>query len=95
MVCSYEGSYSHIELDNQIGYWKKCKKRKCFIALANFGLRLMKCILPPPNLPKESGFMVEIAQKRKHGIVKRLVCIMSKAVRKSDMLYIIYNYVAE
>ena len=27
VVCSYEGSYSHIEFDNQIGYWKKCKKR--------------------------------------------------------------------
>ena len=41
-----------IEFDNQIGYWKKCNKRKCFIALANFGLRLMKRILPPPNLQR-------------------------------------------
>ena len=47
------------------------EKDKCFIALANFGLRLLKHITPPPNLPKETGFLVEITQKRKDDVIKR------------------------
>ncbi len=49
--------------EHQIGY-AKGKRGSEFVVLANFGLRLIKYVTAPKELPKESGFVVEVTQKR-------------------------------
>ena len=50
---------------NKIGYWKKGReRRRDFVALSNFAIKLLKHVSAPPQLAKEAGFVVQVTQER-------------------------------
>ena len=54
-----------VQDNNAIGYWKGQGSKKSFHKLTNFGLRLMKHVRAPKELPQYSGFMVQVSQKQR------------------------------
>jgi len=56
-----------VQENHTIGYWKQGKsgKEKRFCILANFGLRLLKHVKAPAELPQHSGFVVEVTQRQR------------------------------
>ena len=69
-----------VECDHQIGYWQKSNKGKKLVSLANFEICLLKRVIPPPNLPRETGFLVEVTQKRPSSpdVMKGCMCYAVK-----------------
>ncbi len=54
------------EHDHQIGYWVSGKKGVGkFEALTTFGLRLLKHVQAPRELPNDGGFLVEVSHRRR------------------------------
>ncbi len=50
--------------DHEIGYWTGRKRRAGrFEALTNFGLKLLKHVVAPQELPSETCFLVRVTQK--------------------------------
>lgn len=55
-----------VEENHTIGFWKgKTGRERSFCALTNFGLRLLKHIRAPAELPQYSGFVVEVSQRQR------------------------------
>lgn len=55
-----------VQENHTIGYWKgQSSKPKNYYMLANFGLRLLKHVRAPKELPQYSGFMVEVTQRQR------------------------------
>ncbi len=55
--------------DYRIGYWASGSKGVGrFQPLTTFGLRLLKHVKAPEDLPNDAGFVVEVAEKRKDEI---------------------------
>lgn len=52
-----------VQVEDQIGYWKD-KRCSNFVVLANFGVRMLKHVAAPKELPKETGFLVEVTQRK-------------------------------
>jgi hypothetical protein len=55
------------QFGNKIGYWSGKGESREFIALTNFGVRILKFIEAPPDY---KGFLVEVTQDRKRTAVK-------------------------
>lgn len=53
-----------VQVEDQIGYWKD-KRCSNFVVLANFGVRMLKHVAAPKELPKETGFLVVTQRKYK------------------------------
>ena len=54
--------------DHEIGYWTGGKRGVGrFEALTNFGLKLLKHVVAPPELPNETCFVVRVTQKMDAG----------------------------
>ena len=58
------------QFGNKIGYWSGKGESREFIALTNFGVRILKFIEAPSQLPDYKGFLVEVTQDRKRTAVK-------------------------
>ena len=58
------------QFGNKIGYWSGKRESREFIALTNFGVRILKFIEAPVQLPEYKGFLVEVTQDRKRTAVK-------------------------
>lgn len=58
-----------VEYDNRVGYWTKGDaQRGKFVPLTNFSLRLVKYVKVPASV-QDSGFVVEVTQKKGQRIV--------------------------
>ena len=55
---------------NKIGYWSGKGENREFIALTNFGVRILKFVEAPAQLPDYKGFLVGVTQDRKTTAVK-------------------------
>lgn len=53
-----------VQENHCIGYWKG-QGESTFVQLANFGLKPLKHIRAPTELPQFSGFVVEVTQKQR------------------------------
>ena len=58
------------QFGNKIGYWSGKGASGEFVALTNFGIRILKFIEAPAQLPDYKGFLVEVTQDRKRTAVK-------------------------
>ena len=58
------------QFGNQIGYWTGKGENREFIPLTNFGIRVLKFIEAPAELPDYKGFLVEVTQDLKRTTVK-------------------------
>ena len=60
------------QVGSKIGYWtKRGGAHGEFIELTNFGLRMLKFVQAPADLPEYSGFIVEVTQElKRRGTVK-------------------------
>lgn len=58
------------QFGNQIGYWTGKGENREFIPLTNFGIRVLKFIEAPAELPDYKGFLVEVTQNLKRTAVK-------------------------
>lgn len=59
-----------VQENHTIGFWKSGKNKNTFTRLSNFGLRLLRHVRAPVELPHYSGFIVEVSQRqRSRGVV--------------------------
>ena len=58
------------QVGNKLGHWSGRGESREFIALTNFGVRVLKFIEAPTQLPDYKGFLVEVTQDRKRSAVK-------------------------
>lgn len=55
-----------VQENHVIGYWKgKVGRERKFVQLTNFGLKLLKHIRAPRDLPQLSGFIAEVSHKQR------------------------------
>ena len=56
-----------VEFANRLGYWSKDKSgrvQRRFHPLTNFSLKLVKYVSTPKHHESQSGFLVEVTQRR-------------------------------
>ena len=56
--------------DNKIGYWTGKGDQREFVPLANFGVRILRFVTAPAQLPDYKGFIVEVTQVLKRQTLK-------------------------
>ena len=54
-----------VQYRNKIGFWTGKGERREFVPLTNFGIRLLKFVKAPAELPDYKGFVVEVTQELK------------------------------
>lgn len=56
-----------VQYEHKIGYWKGKAENRHFVTLGNFGVRLLKFVQAPEQLPDYIGFVVQVSQNLKRG----------------------------
>ena len=56
-----------VQYEQKIGYWKDKAENCHFVTLGNFGVRLLKFVQAPKQLPDYIGFVVQVSQNLKRG----------------------------
>lgn len=56
-----------VQYKHKIGYWKGKAENRHFVTLGNLGVRLLKFVQAPEQLPDYIGFVVQVSQNLKRG----------------------------
>ena len=56
-----------MQYEHKIGYWKGKAENHHFVTLGNFGVRLLKFVQAPEQLPYYAGFVVQVSQNLMRG----------------------------
>ena len=54
-----------MQYEHKIGCWKGKAENRRFVTLGNFGVRLLKFVQAPEQLPDYIGFVVQVSQNLK------------------------------
>jgi len=65
--CRYVNVEKLVQYEHKIGYWKGKAENRHFVTLGNFGVRLLKFVQAPEQLPDYIGSVVQVSQNLKRG----------------------------